>query len=108
MRFICFVLFCFVLFCLHSLRNACAMLMHCFSMTSNVFKNLLILYKLLTEKNLYFMATMGLKRFLDSVGFGYDLVTLAEGKAILVSKDGSLRTVVHRSAHYLMSRVEKM
>ena len=53
------------------------------------------------------MATMGLKKFLDSVGFGYDLVTLAEGKAILVSKDGSLRTVVHRSAHYLMSRVEK-
>ena len=54
------------------------------------------------------MTTMGLKKFLDIVGFGYNLVTLSEGKAILVSKDGSLRTVVHKSAHYLMSRVEKM
>lgn len=54
------------------------------------------------------MATIALKKFLDSVGFGYDLVTLAEGKAILVSKDGRLRTVVHKSAQYLMSRVEKV
>ena len=34
------------------------------------------------------MKTTALKKFLDRVGFGYDLVTLAEGKAILVSKDG--------------------
>ena len=54
------------------------------------------------------METTALKKFLDSVGFGYDLVTLAEGKAILVSKDGSFRTTVHKSAQYLMSRVEKM
>ena len=77
-------------------------------MTSNVFKNLPILYKLLTENNLYYMATKSLKKFLDSVGFAYDLVTLAEGKAILVSKDGNLRTVVHKSAQYLMSRVENV
>lgn len=54
------------------------------------------------------MATTSLKKFLDRVGFGYDLVTLAEGRAILVYKDGRLRTVVHKSAQYLMSRVEKM
>lgn len=54
------------------------------------------------------MKPTALKKFLDRVGFGYDLVTLAEGRAILVSKDGSLRTVIHKSAHYLMSRVEKM
>lgn len=54
------------------------------------------------------MKTTALKKFLDRVGFGYDLVTLAEGKAILVSKDGGLRTVVHKSAKYLMSRVENM
>lgn len=54
------------------------------------------------------MKPMGLKKFLDRVGFAYDLVTLAEGDAILVSKDGSLRTVAHRSAEYLMSRVEKL
>lgn len=54
------------------------------------------------------MKTTALKKFLDRVGFGYDLVTLAEGKAILVSKDGGLRTVVHKSAQYLMSRIENM
>ena len=74
----------------------------------NVFKILPILYKLLSDKNIYFMKPTALKKFLDRVGFGYDLVTLAEGRAILVSKDGSLRTVIHKSAHYLMSRVEKM
>lgn len=54
------------------------------------------------------MATTALKKFLDRVGFAYDLVTLAEGKAILVSKDGRLRTFVHKSAQYLLSRVEIM
>ncbi len=54
------------------------------------------------------MKTTALKKFLDSVGFAYDLETLAEGNAILVSKDGSIRTVVHKSAQYLMSRVENM
>lgn len=54
------------------------------------------------------MEAVSLKKFLDSVGFSYDLKTLAEGEAVLVSKDGKLRTVVHKSAKYLMSRVEKL
>lgn len=54
------------------------------------------------------MQAVSLKKFLDHVGFCYDLKTLAEGGAVLVSKDGKLRTVVHKSAKYLMSRVEQL
>lgn len=54
------------------------------------------------------MKAISLKNFLDRVGFSYDMKTLAEGGAVLVSKDGKLRTVVHKSAKYLMSRVEKL
>lgn len=54
------------------------------------------------------MKAVSLKKFLDSVGSAYDLKTLADGDAVLVSNDGKLRTVVHKSAQYLMSRVEKM
>lgn len=54
------------------------------------------------------MKVVSLKKFLDSVGFDYDLKTIADGEAVLVSKDGKLRTVVHKSAQYLMSRVEQL